>query len=152
MYQVTQTTQDRSNFTLDRSAYLVTVHILNGADGKLESGLSVEKRAGDGQTEPGAKAESILFANRYSRSSGAVVILEVVPHPEVDLRHQEVQVRRVRRRQRRASRRRLFRVFCFQSRKQFFLSRLLCRRREISPMNGSGHCLQELPEWLERDL
>lgn len=70
VYQVTQTTQDRSNFTLDRSAYLVTVHILNGADGKLESGLSVEKRAGDGQTEPGAKAESILFANRYSRSSG----------------------------------------------------------------------------------
>ncbi|MEI3186994.1 MAG: hypothetical protein V8S27_03280 [Lachnospiraceae bacterium] len=76
MYQVTQTTQDRSNFTLDRSAYLVTVHILNGADGKLESGLSVEKRAGAGQTEPGAKARVFCLQIAIHGRQGAVVILE----------------------------------------------------------------------------
>lgn len=69
-YQITQTTQDRSNFTFDRSVYRVTVHIFNGTDGGFESGLSVEKDGEDGQTKPGAKAEAILFANRYSRSSG----------------------------------------------------------------------------------
>lgn len=69
-YQITQTTQDRSNFTLDRSVYRVTVHIFNGTDGEFESGLSVEKDGEDGQTKPGAKAEAILFANRYARSSG----------------------------------------------------------------------------------
>lgn len=58
---------------------------------------------GTGRRNLGRRRRVFCLQIAIHGRQGAVVILEVVPHPEVDLRHQEVQVRRVRRRQRRAS-------------------------------------------------
>lgn len=69
-YQITQTTKEQSRYIFDRSVYEVTVHVFNREDGGLESEISAQKRDTESQEEPGAKAESILFANQYTRSSG----------------------------------------------------------------------------------
>ena len=63
-YRITQTSSDVKNFTIDRTAYDVTVSVYTDA-GALKCSIWAAK-----ESSPGTKAEEILFTNTYDKPGG----------------------------------------------------------------------------------
>ncbi len=61
-YRLWQTTKDRENYIYDRSSYIITVYIKNGADDQLSSEVIVENGSGK-------KCQEISFKNSYKENS-----------------------------------------------------------------------------------